>query len=238
MSEDHLDQLERSWVDNADAWTAAVREQRIESRRVATDQAVLRAVLERSPTRVLDVGCGEGWLCRALADAGIDALGIDASAPLIEAARRAGGGRFEAVSYRDLIAAPGALGSFDAVVCNFALLEEDVAPLLSALRQTLRPEGALLIQTVHPWTACGEAEYSDGWRMESFSAFGGEFPRPMPWYFRTLQSWFASLQRTGFCVEEMREPVHPATARPLSLLLLAGPLRERGRFISAARATE
>lgn len=223
MAEDPDRQLQRSWVDNAEAWTTAVREQRIESRRLATDQAIVRAVLERSPARVLDAGCGEGWLCRALTEAGIEAVGIDAAAPLVEAARDAGGGSFRVVSYSDLVADPIGLGSFDAIVCNFALLEEDVEPVLAALRQALNPAGALLIQTVHPWTASGEDEYRDGWRLENFSAFGGEFPRPMPWFFRTLQSWSASLRRAGFSVEELREPLHPDSARPLSLLIVAAP---------------
>ena len=74
-------------VANASAWSAAVRERRIESRRTVTDAAIVAAVLEQNPRRVLDVGCGEGWLARALSAHGIDVTGIDTSAPLIEAAR-------------------------------------------------------------------------------------------------------------------------------------------------------
>lgn len=222
--------LARSWEANAAAWTRAVREGRIESRRLATDQAVLAAVLERTPSRVLDVGCGEGWLCRALGDHGIQAVGVDGSAPLVEAARAAGGGRFHVISFDELAVRPERLGAdgFDAAVCNFALLHEDVAPLLASLGSLLGPRGVLVIQTVHPWSARGEGAYEDGWRTERFASFGNDFAEPMPWYYRTLASWSRLLADAGFVVEALREPAHPATGDPLSLLVVARPAVESG----------
>ncbi|HSK40392.1 MAG TPA: hypothetical protein VK943_11555, partial [Arenibaculum sp.] len=58
--------LADSWTANAGLWTQAVRSGAIASRRLATDDAVVRAVAARRPRRVLDLGCGEGWLARAL----------------------------------------------------------------------------------------------------------------------------------------------------------------------------
>jgi protein-L-isoaspartate O-methyltransferase len=52
--------LEQSWTVNASGWVQAVREAKIESRRVATDAAILEVIQARKPHRVLDVGCGEG----------------------------------------------------------------------------------------------------------------------------------------------------------------------------------
>ncbi len=216
------DRLIRSWTGNAAAWTAAVRDGRIESRRLATDAAILDALRALRPARVLDVGCGEGWLCRALAAHGIEAVGIDVSAPLMDAARAAGSGRFEVLPYAGLADAARRLGSFDALACNFALLEEDIVPMLRDLHVLLAPGGHLVIQTVHPWTACGDEAYRDGWRLEDFAAFGDQaFPEPMPWYFRTLATWLANLDDAGYRVDRLREPAHPGTARPLSLLLEA-----------------
>ncbi|WP_425327482.1 class I SAM-dependent methyltransferase [Pseudomonas nitroreducens] len=221
---DHDARIRQSWQANADAWTRAVREQRIESRRLVTDAAILAAIAEGPARRVLDIGCGEGWLCRALAEKGSECVGVDASAPLIEAAQMAGGGRYEVMDYAGLIEAGDSLGQFDALVCNFALLDEYIAPLLGVLRERLNPGGRLLIQTVHPWAACGDAPYVDGWRLEDFAAFGGEFSAPMPWFFRTLESWLALLAASGWRLRQLREPRHPDTGKPCSLLLEVQPL--------------
>lgn len=222
MNHDPTEQLARSWSINAAAWTDAVRQGAIPSRRLATDRALLEAVEEQRPGRVLDVGCGEGWLARALAGRGVEVVGIDASAPLVERARAAGGGHFHVCSYAELVTAPERVGAgYDAVVCNFALLEEDLSPLLRVLRTRLAPGGALLVQTVHPWTARGEEGYRDGWRTETFEGFGSGFIEPMPWYFRTLDSWTELLHRSGFAIERLREPRHPGTDEPLSLLFVA-----------------
>lgn len=214
-------ELEQSWRSNADAWTAAVRGGAIESRRLATDRAVVDAVLALQPQRVLDLGCGEGWLVRALTAHGIDCDGVDGSPALIDAARAAGAGRYQVCSYADLSRNPQSLGAdFDVVVTNFALLDADLGPLLQAVRSLLTADGSLIIQTVHPWAAGGD--YRDGWRLEDFRGFDGQW-QPMPWFFRTLESWGKLLREAGFALIDLREPRHPHTQMPLSLLLTAEP---------------
>ena len=214
------DELATSWVANAAAWTQAVREGRIESRRLVTDAAVVEAVLRLRPERVLDVGCGEGWLCRRLTDEGVATTGIDASTPLVRAARTAHRGDYRVLSYDELVADPRyAGGPFDVVVCNFALLGADLAPVLAALRATLAEDGHLVVQTIHPWTQ--PPPYADGWREETFDGFGEDGWTAMPWYFRTLGSWMAALTKAGFDRVEIDEPLHPETQQPASLVLLA-----------------
>jgi 2-polyprenyl-3-methyl-5-hydroxy-6-metoxy-1,4-benzoquinol methylase len=221
MPDERVERLTESWTTNAAAWTRAVREGQIASRRLATDAAIVDAVTARAPRRVLDVGCGEGWLARALAGRGIAVTGVDVSPPLVEAARALGGGDFRVVDYAAAARDPTLLGGpYDVAACNFALLAEDVVPLLAALRARLAPGGALVIQTVHPWAARGDAPYADGWRTETFAGFGDGFAVPMPWYYRTLASWVRSLDDAGYRLAALREPLHPETATPLSLLLV------------------
>jgi len=216
----HGERIERSWNANADAWTAAVRGGAIASRALGTDAAIVDAIVARRPRRVLDVGCGEGWLARALSARGIDVTGLDGSPALVETARAAGGGTFHVCDYGSLATAPGLVGErYDVIVCNFALLAEDIAPILRALSDHLTPTGSLLIQTVHPWVARGEGAYSDGWRTETFAGMGDGFVEPMPWYFRTLESWIGVLVSGGLRLDGVREPRHSQTGDPLSLLI-------------------
>jgi 2-polyprenyl-3-methyl-5-hydroxy-6-metoxy-1,4-benzoquinol methylase len=218
-------ELLRSWIVNADAWTSAVREQAIPSRRLATDAAIVaaceRLIAGRSDMRALDVGCGEGWLTRELVRLGAHATGIDGSAPLIDAARASGGGAdYACVSYEQLESDTEVLaGPYDLVVCNFSLLDDRVAPLLAALARRLPASGVIIVQTVHPWAAVGDGPYEDGWRTERWGAFDKAFPSPMPWYFRTTGSWLAAARAAQLVVDRLEEPIHPESRKPLSLLL-------------------
>lgn len=220
MSGDRGETIARSWNANAGAWTAAVRGGTIPSRTLGTDAAIVDAVVALRPRRVLDVGCGEGWLARALSERGIEVTGIDGSPALVESARASGGGTFHVCDFASLATAPELLGErYDAIVCNFALLAEDIAPILLTLSGYLTPTGSLVIQTVHPWIARGEGGYEDGWRTETFAGMGAGFVEPMPWYYRTLESWIGVLGGSGFRINGLREPRHPQTGDPLSLLI-------------------
>ncbi|MGZ8376363.1 MAG: class I SAM-dependent methyltransferase [Gemmatirosa sp.] len=225
--------LADSWETNAAAWTSAVREGAIASRRAGTDAAVIAACADALPTLVgasiLDVGCGEGWLARALAERGARVLGVDASVPLIARAREASlphdatAPRYEVASYDELHdESSRARGPFDLVVVNFALLGDPVTPALAACAARLAPGGRVVVQTVHPWVAAGDGPYESGWREETFATFAVPFPASMPWYFRTLADWHAALAAAGLRVQRVTEPTHPETRRPLSLVLVAG----------------
>lgn len=214
-------QIQQSWEANAGAWIQALDQNLIESRRAATDEAILQAVLRYKPRRVLDVGCGEGWLTRALAKRGVEVVGVDGCAALVDRACEKGGGCFRAIGYDEIIADPAILGQpYDGIVCNFSLLGEEIGDLLRSLRKAIVSDGHLLIQTVHPFTACQEQPYVDGWKTETFDNFGGAFREPMPWYFRTVSSWFQQVSESGWRVGEFKEPTHPQTKIPLSMLLI------------------
>ena len=212
--------LQDSWQHNAQAWIQAVRSGAIESRRQITDQAILLAVMGRQPRQVLDLGCGEGWLLRALAERGIDTVGVDGDARLVESARAAGSAPVHLATYDQLVEAQVDVGHGYEVVCaNFALLHQDIIPLFCALHGLLASDGALIIQTLHPWSMAA-GSYQDGWREETFTGFAGQWT-PMPWYFRTLSSWLNALDMAGFRLSSLQEPQHPQNPVPQSLLMVA-----------------
>jgi len=212
--------LLQSWHHNARAWTEAIRSGAIESRRQVTDQAILLALMGRQPERVLDLGCGEGWLLRALAERGIEVVGVDGDATLVEAAQAAGSSPVQVASYEDLVEVKVDIGrDYNLICANFSLLHQNIIPLLAALNALLVPGGALVIQTLHPWSVAA-GDYQDGWREETFDGFKGQW-QPMPWYFRTLSSWLNALDMAGFQLTSLREPQHPQSPVPQSLLMIA-----------------
>ncbi len=217
-------QILASWTANAAAWTQAVRNREIESRVRATDAAAIAAVVDRRPRTVLDLGCGEGWLSHALAERGLDVLGVDAIPALIDQAKAQAQGKaaFEAVDYQQIIDSGLDGRRFDVVVCNFALFGEDSVPrLLKRIPDLLAHGGAFVIQTLHPVIAGGDAPYVDGWRKGSWAGFSDAFTDPAPWYFRTLGTWIAALRDAGLSLAGMREPVDPRTGKPASVIFVA-----------------
>ncbi|NNG02791.1 MAG: class I SAM-dependent methyltransferase [Inquilinus sp.] len=216
--------LAGSWDKNAGNWARAVRDGLIPSRRAGTDEAIVNAILAHKPARLLDVGCGEGWLIRRVAQS-IDcqALSIDGSAALIADARQADPRHaYRVFAYADLIEDAKSLGTgFDAIVFNYAILDEDAARLLTSVEPLLAPEGRIFIQTLHPRALDGP--YRDGWRTEDFAAFAGPGWEPMPWYFRTVESWHETLRDAGLVLLDLTEPM--ADGRPLSLLMTCKSLK-------------
>jgi SAM-dependent methyltransferase len=211
--------LAQSWRSNAARWSRAVREGEIVSRKRITDAAILNAILRHKPSNVLDLGCGEGWLCRALSSDVQYRVGIDASPELISLALAIGGADFVTLRYADLIADPlAAGGGFDVIAANFSLLDECTPDLFVALGHVAQLGGKLVVQTVHPWNIDGE--YRTGWRTERFEALGREGWTPMPWFFRTLENWVSAFGET-WRLERIEEPCMDDGSFPASLIMTA-----------------
>jgi 2-polyprenyl-3-methyl-5-hydroxy-6-metoxy-1,4-benzoquinol methylase len=209
-----------SWGKNVSPWTTAVRQQQIASRKLVTDQAIVETILDYAPQTVLDLGCGEGWLARQLAAMGIQVIGVDAIPELVAAAQQAGDGEFHVATY-EAIAAGAFRAAVDLMVCNFSLLgKESVEGVFAAKHLFLNPGGHFVVQTIHPVIGCGESPYQDGWREGSWTGFSDDFTDPAPWYFRTLESWVRLFNKNGFRLVELREPLHPRTEKPASIIFV------------------
>ncbi|MGC1548919.1 MAG: class I SAM-dependent methyltransferase, partial [Rhodanobacter sp.] len=151
----------------------------------------------------------------------IHVVGIDVVPGLIAQAQQAGGGDFRVTSYEE-IAIGGLELSADVVACNFSLLgKESVEGIFNAIRSLLRPGGAFIVQTLHPIIAGGDAPYEDGWRPGSWAGFSPDFVEPAPWYFRTLESWVKLFATNDLTLLEVRDPLHPVTGKPASVLFIA-----------------
>lgn len=208
-----------SWLKNAQPWIKAISNNEIQTRVELTNQAILDTVLSIKPTSVLDIGCGEGWLVRALTHSGIDSLGIDAVPALIDYANRQGSGRFMELAYEEL--GHSALHeTFDLAVANFSLLgKESVEHVFKTVPTLLFPNGFFIVQTLHPETASGDHACQDGWREGSWDGFNKQFTDPAPWYFRTSESWQQLFTENGLKIDKKVAIFNPKTQFPASLIL-------------------
>lgn len=115
----------------------------------AIDEAVIDEILDDLPAGdALDAACGTGRLTRRLLDRGHRVIGVDASAEMLDAARR----RLDGAEFRtgDLRKLPVGAESVDLVVCGLALSHvEDLRPVMVEFARVLRPGGHLVISDAH-----------------------------------------------------------------------------------------
>jgi SAM-dependent methyltransferase len=119
--------------------------------KAAEERQITLDLLDLSPAdRVVDVGCGTGNYSRCLAGSAVDGLvvGIDASAAMIAAAGKRGGGEHLAYVRGDAGKLPFRDGGFDAVCCVGVLhmLDQPMESLAEMVR-VLAPGGRLVVVT-------------------------------------------------------------------------------------------
>ncbi|MDE1821770.1 MAG: class I SAM-dependent methyltransferase [Euryarchaeota archaeon] len=195
----------------------------------------LFARLGRLPkgTRVLDVGCGNGYIARRLAREGAKVVGVDRSRALIALARQEERRRPLGITYHLGDAAdmdPLADGSFDLAVANMSLMDmEDAQGVLREVGRVVTDRGRFVLSISHP---CFDVDTRSSWAVEVLGAtpqapivyrkitnyrqphsdryvWGpretGEIPTTVG-YHRPL-SWYAhALRAAGWSILDLEEP--------------------------------
>ena len=203
--------------------------------RAIIDPTLLRVVGDVKGLRLLDLGCGNGYLTRRWARQGArTALGVDRSVPTLEFARRRerahpSGARFlegDAAHLPELEDS-----AFDLVVANMSL--QDIADGEGTVREVARlltPQGRFVFSLSHP---CFDLDERSGWVVErvrepdgtwhnvvwrKVRAYRDEREVRVPWkisetetgfttsYHRTLSTLSRWLRAHGLAIHRLEEP--------------------------------
>ncbi len=159
--------------------------------------------------RVLDAGCGEGYLARVLAARGAQVTGIDLAPRLIELARkRDSGGR---IDYRvaDLShPVPGTAGYFDAVASYLALNDvTDYRGFAATLTASLRSGGHMALALNNPYSAVIDRHVADYFDSGAASPYRGLWETGINayYYHRTLENYLDAFLAAGLHITKLAD---------------------------------
>jgi ubiquinone/menaquinone biosynthesis C-methylase UbiE len=218
------------WEEMAAWWDEQQGEEGDLWHRTLIDPTLFRVLGPVEDLDVLDLACGNGYIARRLARSGARVTGVDASAPIIEHARRREKRKPLGIVYHvaDAARLDGLTdASFDVVVRNMALMDiPDAEGALREVSRVLRTGGRLVASFSHP---CFDVSVSSsGWAVERMgfettvfrkvSRYRRVFEHWIPWrgeegrecrtlaYHRPLSWYFRALRGAGFVVSAFEEP--------------------------------
>jgi ubiquinone/menaquinone biosynthesis C-methylase UbiE len=197
--------------------------------RALIDPTLLSVIGPVRGRRVLDLGCGNGYLSRRFARAGAEVVAIDASPATLRFARRRErasplGIRFEVRDASHLDAFADA--SFDLVVANMSLMDiRDAEGAVREVARVLHPNGRFVFSINHP---CFDIDTQSMWSVEhelyeqmiwrKVRSYREEKEVDVPWrisesetrftksFHRTLATYSMYLREAGMAIVRLEEP--------------------------------
>lgn len=164
--------------------------------------------------RIFDAGCGSGWYAQQLLDRGAIVDGVDASASMVEYARRRllKGASAEIRNRMRLQVAdlaeslPFDNEMFDGVMSPLVLhYMRDWRPALREMRRILKPSGWLLFSTHHP-AADAALFATTNYQATEHVVDHWDWLGDVEFYRRSLAEIVMSVIESGFTIERLVEP--------------------------------
>ena len=186
-------------------------------RRLLLNPAIFALLGDPQGRRILDAGCGQGYLARLLARRGARMAGVEPAAGWYTQAVAREQTMPLGITYAqdDLSALRfphailGDTASYDAVIANMVLMDiPDLAPALRACAAALKPGGSLIYSLAHP---CFE-EDTTRWGEQGYVAvreYLREYTIPQTFaarFHRPLSSYLNATIQTGCALQRIVEP--------------------------------
>ena len=220
MSAEGGDLSRRLWEEHASWWVEGFTEGADPE---YEDQIIPLAVAEQGGAgRVLDLGCGDGQIARALASSGVSVVGVDPTTNQIDvAAERAGGPVFAQAGAAVL---PFSDGAFDGVIACLVFEHiDDVDAAIGEVARVLRPGGRFTFMLNHPLLQTPGSGWIDDhmvdppeqyWRIgpylvEAETVEQVELGVHIRFLHRPLSRYLNALAAVGLVLERMDEPAPP-----------------------------
>ena len=222
-----LDDVQKGWDDAAEIWDSGYGKYG-DSYRMNLFNPVLFPLLgDVKGKKVLDAGCGAGYLSRLLAEMGARMTGVDFSESFIRIAKRYEEENPRGITYArtdlaDLSELPSA--SFDLVVSMYVLCDvRDYEKAIAEISRVLKPGGRFVFLIAHPcfgWHAgaweripadsqrCEDSLYfkvDEYFREGAQESQWGKLPVLLSFQ-RPLSGYFGNLKKHGFLVRDLLEP--------------------------------
>lgn len=230
-----VDSVRNQWETNARLYAELIADQGTPHHRMILNPCVETLLGDVKDKRMLDAGCGEGYLARYYASEGAYVTGVDISSNLIEIARSKSPDdqrleyKVQDICQMDAIADE----TLDIVLCNLVILNVPcLRESLAEFSRVLLPGGILILSIVHPcfnfygpgeWEM-GEKDSSTNRRRGLFFKIdhyadertyerywrtqeGERFPEPITFYHRTIATYVHGITDSGFRIDVIEEPL-------------------------------
>jgi SAM-dependent methyltransferase len=221
MPDPETDETRRFWDGVADDWLIQVGASGDDNRRLHSDPVIWSFLGDAAGRRILDAGCGVGYLTKQLQDRGAVATGVDLSARMVAIARRS----YPEIDFRvDSCAELRCFenASFDALVSNYVVMDiPDLEGTARAFHRVLRPGGVAAVVISHPCfpqgpgriaveDGCSAVTYrwTDSYfeRARRIDPPWGHFQSDFIWFHRPLSDYWKAFRAAGFAVDDFAEP--------------------------------
>ncbi|MBX7047381.1 MAG: class I SAM-dependent methyltransferase [Ignavibacteria bacterium] len=221
------------WEENAEAWTVLSREGYDLYRNHLNTPAFFEILPDVKGLKGIDIGCGEGYNTRLLAEKGADMTAIDISELFIKYAQMEEEKKNFGIKYSvaDGEELPFKNESFDFAAAFMSLMDiPDSEKAVKEIYRILKPGGFFQFSISHPCFATpyrknlrntegttyalevgkyfDKEEFIEEWIFNAAPAeLRNSFPKfRIPRFPKTISEWFNMLIKNGFSIEHVNEP--------------------------------